>query len=90
MPAFHDLHHTALHQVGGRQIFNTLAAQLNGALGDRAALTLQQIGNGAQCGGLARTVAAEYGDDFALRHLQRDALEHEDHVVVDHLDAVDV
>ncbi len=90
MPPFHHLHHAALHQVGRREVFDALAAQLDRALGDLAALALEQVGDGAQRGGLARAVAAQDGDDAALGHLQRDTLEHQDHVVVDDLDAVDV
>jgi len=86
----YHLHHAALDQIGGREVFNALAPQFDGALGDLAALALEQVGDGAQRGGLAGAVAAQDGHDAALRHLQRDALEHEDHVVVDDLDAVDV
>ena len=38
---------------------------------------------------LARAVGAEQRDDAALGHLERHALEHQDHVVVDDLDVVD-
>jgi hypothetical protein len=54
------------------------------------ALALEQVGDGAQRGRLARAVAAQDGRDACLGDLQRDALEHQDHVVVDDLDAVDV
>src|SRR5437764_1236260 len=33
-----------------------------------------------------RAISAEQGDDLSRWHLQREALEHEDHVVVDDLD----
>jgi acyl-CoA reductase-like NAD-dependent aldehyde dehydrogenase len=88
--AFHHLHHAALHQVGRGEVLDALAAQLDAALGDLAALALEQVGHGAQRGGLARAVAAQDGHDAAFGHLQRHALEHQDHVVVDDLDAVDV
>ena len=67
---FHHLHHAALHQVGGGQVFDALAAQLDAALGYRAALASQQIADGAQRGGFARTVAAQNGHDGPLRDLQ--------------------
>ena len=35
-------------------------------------------------------VAAQQGHDAVVRHLQEDALEHQDHVVVDDFDAVDL
>jgi hypothetical protein len=90
MPAFHHLHHATLHQVGRREVFDALAAQLDRALGHLAAFPLEQVGHGSQRGGLARAVATQDRDDATLRHLQRHAFEHEDHVVVDDLDAVDV
>ena len=90
MTAFHHLHHAALDQIGGRQVFNPFAAQLDTALGHLATLALEQVGDGPQRGRLASTVATQNGHDAAFGHLQRDALEHQDHVVVDDLDAVDV
>ena len=90
MSAFHDLHHTALHQVGRRQVFDALAMQFNAALGDFAALAFEQIGDGAQRGGFTRAVAAEQSHDAALGHLQGHAFQHQDHVVVNDLDAVDI
>ena len=50
----------------------------------------QQVADGAQGGRLARAVAAEQRDDLAFGHLQRHALQHQDDVVVDDLDAVDI
>src|SRR5581483_904750 len=41
-----------------------------------------------QRGGLAGAVRAEQRDDLPLLHLERDALQHEDHVVVDDLDVL--
>ena len=90
MAPFHHLHHAALDQIGGGEVLDALAAQIDIALGDLAPFTLEQVGDGAQRGGLAGAIAAQDGDDAALGHLQRDTLEHEDHVVVYDLDAVDV
>jgi len=87
---FHDLHHATLDEVGRRKVLDALAMQLDGALGDLATLPLEQVGDGAQRRRLARAVTAQDGHDAAFGHLQRDTLEHEDHVVVDDLDAVDV
>jgi hypothetical protein len=41
--AFHHLHHAALDQLGGRQVLDALAAQLDAALGDLAALPLSRL-----------------------------------------------
>ena len=58
------------------------------ALGDVAALGAQQVGDRLEGGGLARAVGAEQRHDLAVLHLERDALQHQDHVVVDHLDVL--
>jgi hypothetical protein len=72
------------------QSLDALAAKLDRALGDGAALAGEQVAHRAQRGRLAGAVAAEQRQDSALGHAQRHALQHEDHVVVDDLDAVDV
>ena len=86
----HHLHHAALHQIGGRQVLNAFAAQFDAAFGDRAALTGQQVADRPQGRGFARAVAAQDGHNLALWHLQRHALEHQNHMVVNNLDAVDI
>ena len=65
------------------------AIEYDRALGDLAALGVQQVGDRLQRGGLAGAVGAEQRHDAALRHRQRHALEHQDDVVVDHLDIVE-
>jgi hypothetical protein len=89
MPAFHDLHHAALYQLGRIEPVDAIAAILDAALGDFATLRVQQVGDRLEGGGLARAVRPEERDDAALRHFERNALQHEDHVVVDNLDVVD-
>ncbi|MPN35483.1 hypothetical protein SDC9_182981 [bioreactor metagenome] len=69
MAPFHDLHHAALDQVGGREVLDALAVQLDRALGDLAAFTLEQVRDGAQRGGLARAVTAQDGHDAAFGYL---------------------
>ena len=49
----------------------------------------EQIGDRLERGRLAGAIGAEQSDDLARAHLQRDALEHQDDVVVDDLDVVD-
>ena len=90
MAALHHLHHATLHKVGRRQVLDALTAQLNRALGDLAPLTTQQVGNRPQGRGLARAIATQNGHDFALRHVQGNPLQHQDDVVVNDLDAIDV
>ena len=88
MPAFHHLAHAHPHQLVGRQLVDALALELDRALGHVAALGRQQVGDRLERRALARAVGAEQRDDLALRHFQRHALQHEDDVVVDHLDVV--
>ena len=59
-------------------------------LGHLAALGAQEVGDGLERRRLARAVGPEERDDAALGHRERHALQHEDHVVVDDLDAVDL
>ena len=74
----------------GLDAVEALAAEADVAARDLAFLGLQQAGDGLQRGGLAGAVGAEQGDDLALRHRQRQAAQHEDDVVVDDLDVVDL
>ncbi len=88
--AFHHLHDPALDQVIGRQTLDPLAPVFDRALGDVAALALQQVRYRAQRRGLAGAVGTEQRDDAAFRNGQRHAFEHQDHMVIDDLDAIDV
>jgi hypothetical protein len=89
VPPLHHLNDAAFHQVGRRQRLDALVAQLDRALGDFTALAVQQIADRAQGRRLAGAVAAEQRHDAAFRNAEGNALEHQDHVVVDHLDAID-
>src|SRR5436305_7055901 len=51
-------------------------------------LEVQQARDRLQRGGLARAVRSKERHDLPLLHLQRYALQHEDHVVVDDLDVL--
>ena len=73
----------------GRRRWMDAPAELDRALGHVAALGAEQTGDGLERGGLAGAVGPEEGDDAPLGDAQRDALQHEDHVVVDDLDVVD-
>src|SRR5687767_6952859 len=88
MPPFHHLADAAAHQLSRAGAIDALAAEGDLSLGDLAALGAQQVGDRLERGGLAGAIGAEQRDDAALLDLERDALQHEDHVVVDHLDAV--
>ncbi len=67
-----------------------LAAIGDRAFGHLAAFGMQQVRNGLQRRGLARAIAAQKRRDPALGHRQADAFQHEDDVIVDHLDIVDL
>jgi hypothetical protein len=87
--ALHHLDAAALHQFVRREPVDALALELDAALGDVAALGAHQVGDRFQRGRFAGAVGTQQGDDAALRHLQRYALQHQDDVVVDDLDVLD-
>ena len=89
MTAFHDLDAAAPHELVRREVLDLGPVEYDRALGDVAALGVQQIGDRLERRGLAGTIGAEQRDDPAFRHLERHALEHQDDVIVDHLDVVD-
>jgi len=89
-PPFHHLDHPALNHVGRAEALDALAAQFDRALRDGAALAREQVADRAQRRRLAGAVAAHEGDDSPFGHPQRHALEDQDDVVVDDLDAVDI
>jgi hypothetical protein len=86
---FHHLDAAAPHQLAGRERVHLAAAEHDRPFGHRAALGGEQVGDRLERGRLAGTVGAEQRHDLALGHLERDAFEHQDDVVVDHLDIVD-
>ena len=89
MSAFHYLHHAELHQFPGRGLVDALAAKFDRSLGHVATLRSQQVRNCLERRRLARAIGTEQRNDRPFLHLQRNALEHQDHVVVDDLDVVD-
>ncbi len=89
LAAFHHLDAAASHQLVRRKVLHFGAVEQDRALGDVAAFGMQQVGDRLERGGLAGAVGAEQRDDAAPRHVERDALEHQDDVIVDHFDIVD-
>ena len=65
------------------------ALELDAALGDLAAVHVEQAGDGPQQRGLAGAVRAEDGDDRPAGDLEADAPQHQDDVVVDDLEVAD-
>jgi hypothetical protein len=88
-PPLHHLNAAAPHQIVWRQGLHLDAVEQDRALGDLAALCIQQIGDRLQRRCLARTIGAEKRDNSAPRHIQRYTLQHEDDVTVDNLDIID-
>jgi hypothetical protein len=74
VPPFHHLNHAAPDQFGRGQRFDALAAQVDRALGDFAALAVQQIAHRAQGRRLAGAVASQQGDDSSLGTLNETPL----------------
>ena len=89
VPPLHDVDPSAAHEVGRGQAVHFLALVDDRALRDVAAFGLQKVGNRFQRGRLAGAIGTEDSDDLALGQGQRNALQHENDVIVDHLDVVD-
>src|SRR5450755_2029957 len=89
VPTLHDLADAHPHQLVRRQLVDAPPLKLDRALRDVTALRGKQIRDGLQRRGLAGAVGSQQGDDFPLWNLERDALEHENDVIVDDLDVVD-
>ncbi len=90
MPPFHYLHHALFDQIRGHEILYPLTAVGDRTLGHLATLGFQQVGNRLERCGLARAIAAQEGRYSAFGHVEADTLEHENDVIVDHLDVVDL
>src|SRR6266545_1301881 len=89
VPPFHDLHDPAPDHFGRTELVDRLSLELDAAFRHVSTLGSEQARDGLERGALARAVGPEEGDDAPLGNLDRHALQHEDHVVVDHLDVVD-
>ena len=86
MAPLHHLHHATANQFGRGELVDPLALVFDRAFGHRAPLSAEDVGNRLDGGGLAGPIGAHQRDDPAFGHIQRDALEHQDDVIVDHLD----
>ena len=89
VPAFHDLNHSPTHQFVRGAAVHILSLKGNGPFGDITTLGTQQIGNRLERGGLARAIGAKQGHDTPFHDFERDPFQHEDHMVIDHLNVVD-
>ncbi len=72
----------------GVLLIDALAVPLDAAVGDLALLDVQQPGYRLKRGALAGAVGPEQGDDGAVLHGHRDAVQHPDDVEVGDLDVV--
>ena len=90
MPAFHHLDDPLLDQNGRVQIRYRCAAIQDAAFCHLAAFGMQQIGDRLQRCRLASAIAAKKGGNATFWHLQRYALQHQNDVIVDHLDIIHI
>ena len=86
---FHHLNHAPTHQFIGRQAVYILSLKSYGPFGHITALSAQQVGNRLERGGLARAIGAKQGYNASFHDFERDPFQHEDHMVIDHLNVVD-
>src|SRR5262249_18840393 len=87
--SFHHLNATASYQFVRAQRMHLCPGEHDRTFGDFAALGEQEVRDRLERGRLAGAVGPQQRNDLALGNLERDALEDEDDVVVDHLDIVD-
>ena len=87
---FHHLEDAAMHDAVRRQAGDLLAIEPNAAAGDRAILDRQQAGDRLQRGRLARPVGAEERGDASPARRKAQPAQHEDDVVEDDLDVLDL
>jgi hypothetical protein len=88
-PALHHLADARPDDARRVEAVDRLPLEADRALGDRAAVDVEEARDRAQHGRLAGAVRAEQRDDRALGDLDRDALEHEDDVLVHDLEVLD-
>ena len=86
--ALHHLEDAAADDLVGIDAVDALAVEQDLAAGDLAVLGLEQAGDRLQRGRFARAVGAQQRHDRALGHFEAQAAQHQDHVVIDHLDVV--
>ena len=87
--AFHHLEDSPPHQLFRIEGVDALPLEVDLAVGDLSVFRFEQTRNRFQGRCLAGAVVSQDGDDLALVHGQRHALQHQDDVVVDHFDVVD-
>ena len=86
--SLHDLDHAAPHKVGRRQTVDAFPRIFNRAFRDIAPFDAKQVGDRLERRRLACAIGPKEGSDAPLGNLERNALEHENDVVVDDLDIV--
>jgi hypothetical protein len=82
----HHLENAAANDLVGIDAIDPRAVKDDFAAGDFAVLGLEQSGDRLQRGRFACAIGAQQRHDCALRHFQAQAAQHQDDVVIDHLD----
>ena len=86
--SLHDLEDPAPHDLVGIERVNLLVTERDRSATHLAVVRLEQSGDGLECRGLTRTVRTEQGHYLMFLDTQGEPFEHEDDVVVDDLDVV--
>src|SRR6058998_3478547 len=89
VPALHHLDDSTLDDLGRVLPVDRQCLELDRALRHVTALGPEQPGDRLQGRALPGAVGPEEGDDAPLGDAERHPFQHEDHVIVDHLDVVD-
>ena len=88
-PSFEHLGNAAAHDLVRCQTVEPSTVEFNRAPRHLTALCLQDSGDRLQRGRFPSAISAEQGRNRPLFGAERDALEHEDDIIVDDLDIVD-
>src|SRR6266498_2909160 len=86
--SLHHLEDAAADDLLGREPVDACSVELDGAVGDLALLGVEEIRDRLQGRRLPGAVRSEERDDLAAGDLERESLQHQDHVVVDDLDVL--
>ena len=84
--ALHHLKDAAADDLVGIDAVDALAVEEDFAARHFAVLGLEQAGDRFQRRRFAGAIGAEQRHDRSLRHVEAQAAQHQDHVVIDHLD----
>ena len=85
-------HHdrTEFHDMGTQNVGDVVSLEFDESVLDKTVFRFKQTADGPQGRGLAGPVGPQQGNNAALGHVQADAAQYLNNIVVDHFDVVDI